>query len=276
MSDLAFGLAEIEEDERVIPISNSHLSWGRCSCGARALFDPASVPVASVRCGGCLLAAAQTVTELPPAPAGWERVPALGQGYSPAPPAGRVPYPAPETSSRDPWDGADVPRAVASLAKKARGLGWRVKAQRSRGCLSHLTTGAPGEVRDLWGLIFTTADGGASAYAIRDEKTWIGVMLWGAELPWFPGANVSALEQYLAAQGHMPAEWYDAIRSKAAGSSARAKLRAACNRGVHETVHDLTFPGPLVRVTQCEICSHGWITGANPWRASNRAREGLS
>lgn len=258
-----FGIAEIEDDDRIIPIENSHLSWGRCACGTRALFDPASV--SQVRCGGCLALAAEKAVAPDPVPG----LPPLGQGYPPAPPAQREPYPAPEISSRDEWDGEGAPRAVETLAAKARKLGWRVKVQRSRGCLSNAATGRPGNVKNLWGAIFTK--NGASAYAVRDDEKWIGVMLWGVTLPWFPGASVTQLIEYLQADGQMPAGWYDAIRGAASSSAARTKARAACNRGVHMTTH-VTEVGEV----GCSACGHAWPIDGEPWRAPKRGREGLS
>lgn len=268
MPEGSFGLAEIEDEDRVIPIGNSHLSWGRCACGTRALFDPRSVRHA--KCGTCLLAAAANAT-LPELPANWAKVPPLGQGHPPAPPVEREPYPEPEITSRGCWDATDAPRPVATLAGKARKAGWRVRAQRSRGYTPHASTGRPSDkIKDLYALIFTTEDGSASAYAVRDGAAWASIMLWGAELPWFPAASVTELEEYLAAQGRMPAAWYDAIRNKATRSAARTKLRAACNRGVHEKAHR--------RETDvwCEICGNAWPVGGEPWRAPKKGREGMS
>lgn len=55
-----------------------------------------------------------------------------------------IDFPAPERDSRSPWpQDYSVPRAVATLEALARGLGWRVRLQYSRGHGMHAAHGTP-------------------------------------------------------------------------------------------------------------------------------------
>jgi len=249
--------APIEED-RLIPIENSHLSEGRCECGAVALVAPGKKP----RCGGCLRADADRVTEVPPVPAALKPLLLLGQGHPPAPLAGRVPYPEPEVSSRSEWNGEGAPSAFMKNAERSRAAGWRVKVQRSRGCPPNSATGAPTAVRDLYALIVRSPDGTASAYAVHDGRAWSSVMLWGSELPWFPLASISDLLEYVAGGGRMPDSWYDGIRNRDADQEERKRERAACNKGEHA----MKFRSQTGDTMSCSRCGNSWPARSEPWR----------
>jgi len=176
-----------------------------------------------------------------------------------APARGADPYPAPEFTSRDDQgDGTDVPSPVVKLAEKARKAGWRVKAQRSRGCPPNSGTGAPMAVRTLHALRFT--NGYASAYAVHDGAGWSSIMLWGRERAWFPGASVTDLGTYLAEGGRISDAWVAAIRNREADKAARGKARAACNRGLHAKA--VLSSGRW----SCENCGNSWGAGERAWR----------
>lgn len=249
-------LAPGEDDDRLIPIENSHLSEGRCVCGAVALVAPGRRP----RCGTCLRADADAGTGIaPPRVAG---LAPLGQGHPPAAASGRGAYPAPEVTSRDDWNGEGAPSAFLKNAQKVRAAGWRVKVQRSRGCPPNGGTGAPGVVRDLFALITQSPDGRACAYAIHDGKQWASIMLWGAELPWFPSASVSDLLEYVADGGRKPKGWYSAIRKRIADQEARGEELKQCNKGSHA----MKFRSQVGDTMSCSRCGNSWPAKGEPWK----------
>jgi hypothetical protein len=265
MTDLDEGTAFAapgEDDDRLIAIENSHLFRGRCACGADALAAEGRTP----RCGTCLLNDAATAVE-PPRPAigvGSANPFRLGQGRPPVRSSGRAPYPAPEVTSRDEpdWNGDGAPSAFLKNAEKVRAAGWRVKVQRSRGCPPNGATGAPGAARDLFALIASRQDGAASCYAVYAGTGWASVMLWGRAATWFPSGSISDLAEYVAAGGVMPAEWYAAIRNRAADSETSRKERESCNRGVHAMKYRSQTDG----VMSCARCSNSWLAAGEPWK----------
>ena len=225
------GLIEIEEAEAP-EVSAAVLSEKaparRCACGSVRLAD--QVRHGETQCRPFTLAPART----------------------------GAPYPAPETTSRDCWDGCEAPSAVEKLAEKARKAGWRVKAQRSRGCMPHATHGTPGAVKTLHALLFR--NGYASAYAVHDGTGWSSIMLWSVERPWFPAASVTDLGQYLAAGGRIDDAWIDDIRRREADKVSSAKTREACNRGLHR--------GAVLSSGRwtCEHCGNSWGAQEAAWR----------
>lgn len=258
---------EIEEEERLIPIDRSHLMWGRCRCGASALVAPGR----RARCSVCALADAGRAVE--PAPVDW--LPKLGQGFHPRLAAEREAFPAPEVTSRDPWDGDGCPSPVLKLAQKAREASWSVRVQRSRGSAPHATTGHPGAVKWRYALVLSRADGAWSAYAVHDGASWASVMLWGASRAWFPLASVTDLAEYVAAGGEMPESWYAGIRERVAGADERRKLRVKCDRGEHGDTEFFGMPSP--QTITCNICGNSWVMGDEPWRkVKTGTREGMA
>lgn len=250
---------EVEiEAERLIPIERSHLMWARCSCGASALVAAGQ----RAQCSVCALADADGARE----PECVEGLPALGQGFPPSAPVERQAFPTPEVTSRDEWDGTGCPSPVLKLAEKARAASWVVRVQRSRGCAPHATTGRPGAVKWRYALVLGREDGRWSAYAVHVEGSWPSVMLWGATRPWFPHASVTDLAEYIAAGGEMSDEWYAGIRARVAGSVARTKARAACDRGQHA---DPEFTG-LSQMITCSICGNSWHMNDEPWRKTKK------
>jgi hypothetical protein len=193
-------LAEMDERESAIDVWSLAAEAGvvrRCACGRVALGDA----VAHTE-DGCRPLAAHVVVE-------------------------RAAFPAPEVTSRDPWDGVTgLPSAVAKLAEKARAASWRVRVQRSKGCAPHATHGAAGAVK--WRYAVRCALEGRGAYAVYDARgeTWKSVMLWGRDCPVFPHASVTDLGVYLAAGGVMDADWYDAIRAHVVDGAVRKKEAA--------------------------------------------------
>lgn len=170
-------------------------------------------------------------------------------------------YPAPVVTSRDPWDGAGTPSAVAGLAQRAVAASWTVRVQRSRGCRPHASHGAPGALKWLYGVVLS--NGEASGYAIHDGSTWVSVLIWGRDRPWFPGASVTDLGEWIAARGVMPESWYQAIREREQGKDARAKARVACNRGSHPLA---VSHGAMMH---CPACDNSWAVGSLSWRKTN-------
>lgn len=168
------------------------------------------------------------------------------------------PYPKPEITSRDHWDGVDAPSPVAKLAEKARKAGWRVKAQRSRGCPPNSGTGAPMAVRTLYAVLFR--NGYASAYAVHDGDKWSSIMLWSQERSWFAGASVTDLGQYLTVGGRVDDVWINGIRHREADKAARTKARAACNKGTHAGA--VLSSGRW----ECATCGNSWGAREAAWR----------
>lgn len=259
---------EFEDEDKVIRLENSHLSRGRCACGALTLFAPGRRP----RCGNCIRRDSSVAEE--PLPLKTRLAP-LGQGYPPAPALADEAFPAPEVTSRDCWDGCDAPAVVEKLAQRARAAGWRVKAQRSRGCFPNAATGRPSAPRDLYALRFRK--GGAAAYAVRDGDAWSSVMLWSNERTWFPLASVTDLGEYLAAGGEVSDEWFDEIRYRDVRAAQRKRERSNCDKGLHLTKHlsKLPFTGPWREDPSgwwCALCKHGWRTAGEPWKKPKRGK----
>lgn len=280
-------LAPGEDDDRLIPIENSHLSEGRCACGSVALVAPGRRP----RCGKCLRADADTGSGIAPEPVAG--ILPLGQGDPPLPPEGRAPYPLPEVSSRDAWDGKGAPNAFTAAVEKARAAGWRVKVQRSRGCPPHASTGHPGAIRDFYALRATI--GTHSAYAIQEaepcpvgctetktvtrqkvkvqiphvggsgqfhDAKWSSVMVWSAAEAWFPGCSITDLHEYFRTAGAVPAGWRDEIRNRLAGQEERKAELLLCNRGAHP----MKYRSQVGPEMSCSRCGNSWPARGEPWR----------
>lgn len=177
-------------------------------------------------------------------------------------------YPAPEVTSRDPWDGSGAPSPVTKLAESASKLGWGVRVQKSRGRLPNRAHGAPGALKSLYAVIMRSPDGAKSAYAVHDGTSWGSVMLWGTGMTWFPLASVTDLKHYLEVLGEVDAEWLDSIRLRESDAEARKRARLACDRGVHP----LAAWSDMVTMS-CPTCLHSWPEGSDPWR---RPRVGRS
>lgn len=274
MSDLDIEMSEIPiEDDRDVLIENSHLARGTCGCGASALYSPAHV--ARTECGSCLAVRTggggsfpELLGKYTPVRGGTR----FGTG-SPAV-AEREAYPLPEWTSRDArgTDSTGAPEPVLTLAGDVRARGGWAHVQSSRGRPPHGATGAPTAVRTLWGVVMRGVGGSWGAYAVRDASTWRSVMLWGPEVPWFAGASVTDLREFIAADGRVAPEWFDAVRARETDRKAREKAREACNKGVH------VDQGAIGCVTWCAVCGHSWPTGREPWRKpkTGKAKEGLS
>lgn len=259
---------ELEFDDAVegIAIENSHLGWRRCECGASALADQAWRGAA--QCGECRRRAAG-------AGHGWANLAGrytAVHGFelkrqAPAE-AVREAYPAPEVTSRDPWDGTGAPSALLKQAERAVAASWRVRVQRSRGRAPHAAHGSPGVLKWRYALIL--GNGEWSAYAVHDESSWVSVMLWGRSRPWFSLASIGDLADYVDARGEMGDRWYAAIAERERDRIARGKERAACNRGTH--------PRAIAQngVMRCPACENVWAVGAQSWRKPKKGREGAS
>lgn len=224
----AYGLAEIEEAESAVPVlAGAGEGPRRCLCGRVRLGD-----AIVHREDGCTPIVTQRATE-----------------------AG---YPAPRVTSRDPWDGAGMPSAVAKQAESARAASWSVRVQRSRGNAPHASHGAPGALKWRYAIVLRKDD--AAAYAVHDGSGWVSVMLWSTARPWFPYASITDLGEYVEAGGKMDDRWFSAIRERVSGQTARAKARAACNVGKHSEV---SIDGD---VAHCAVCGNEWRTDGEPWR----------
>lgn len=170
-------------------------------------------------------------------------------------------YPAPEVSSRDPWDGSGAPSPVTKLAESASKLGWDVRVQRSRGRLPNRSHGRAGALKWLHAVIVRSPDGARNAYAVYDGATWGSVMLWGRGMTWFPLASVTDLRGYLESRGAVTAEWLDSIRLRESDAAARKAARVACDRGAHPLAAWVD-----VVTMSCPTCLHSWPGEGEPWR----------
>ena len=171
------------------------------------------------------------------------------------------PYPAPEVTSRDPWDGSGAPSPVTKLAESASKLGWAVRVQRSKGRLPNRAHGAPGALKWLHAVVLRAPGGRRAAYAVYDGASWGSVMLWGAGMTWFPLASVTDLKHYLEARGEVTAEWLDSIRLRESDAEARRQARMACDRGAHP----LAAWSDVVTMS-CPTCLRSWQGEGEPWR----------
>lgn len=266
----AFGLAGVEDDDRVIAIERSHLVRGRCRCGQIAIYSPEHRSRAE--CGTCLAerVGRPDVSDLL---GKYEPVISMARPERAEPRAavGTAAYPRPEWTSRDAM-GVPAAGSVLSLVTDAERVGWRVAIQSSRGCVPDGTTGKPTKLRTLHGIRLAHSSG-VAAYAVRDESTWRSVVIWGARIDLFVLASITDLREFVAAAGDVPADWFDAIRRRHAAAEVRKATRKACDKGVHAE------QGVIGCVTWCEMCGHSWPTiNAEPWRkpAASRKREGLS
>lgn len=134
----------------------------------------------------------------------------------------RAAFPAPEVTSRDPWDGVTgCPATVLDRAESARKALWAVRVQRSRGCAPHAAHGAAGAVKWRYAVRFARA--GRGAYAVHDGTAWKSVMLWGRDRTMFALASVTDLGEYIAASGEMDDAWYDAIRARVIAADQRKR-----------------------------------------------------
>lgn len=266
------GLIDLEEEVEYEEIVGAPLTEITCErCGAVQVILPLT-HAPGFWCGACrppLVAFPDPDRDLypvlagPPAPLPTEVV---STTYAPEP-KNKVekvtkerPYPKPKVTSRDEPSGAEpVPGAVAAWAEKAADAGWRVKVQRSVGCLPHATHGTPTRVRTLHAVIITK--NGASAYAVHDGEGWVSVVTWGTGAPWFAGAaSITDFGQYIAADGQMPARWYAAIRARESGKVDKGKARAECNRGMHK--------GATLAAGRwtCPLCENSWGAKEAAWR----------
>lgn len=266
----AFGLADVEDDDRVIAIERSHLVRGRCRCGQSAIYSPEHRSRAE--CGTCLAdrVGRPDVSDL---------LGRYGPVISTAQPeraesriaVGTAVYPRPEWTSRSAVE-APVPGSVLALAAEAERAGWLVAIQSSRGCVPHGTTGKPTAPRTLHGIRLAHPNR-VAAYAVRDESTWRSVVIWGARIDLFVLASITDLREFVTAAGDVPPDWFDAIRRRHVAAETREATRKACDKGVHAE------QGVIGCVTWCELCGHSWPTiNAEPWRkpAASKRREGLS
>lgn len=248
------------DDDRDVPIANSHLFRGVCACGATALHAAGR----KARCGECLRkdsGAGVSPAEAARVPL-WPVVTFVPETLPERAAEVREPYPAPEWTSRDPVpSGVVMPAVVSGLAGLARESGWDARVQCSRGRRPHGSTGTPLAVKTLWAVVMSYGGGFWSAYGVHDGTGWSSVMLWGRTLPFFPLASVTDLQHFIRVRGEVPRPaWFDAIRGRVAGSAERTKARAACNRGVH----------PLAEVqggvAWCPTCLNSWKASGEPWR----------
>jgi hypothetical protein len=256
-------IEDLDEHEREsVPIENSHLLRGRCSCGAVALHVAGRRP----QCGECIRREAG-------AGQGWAEhagryTPVVGYPLADvtAPVEAREPYPAPEFTSRDAVpDGVVAPAVVTKLAERAVAASWSVSVGASRGRMPHASHGRPGAVKTLWAVRMRSLSGAWGAYAVHDGAGWSSVMLWGAVLCWFPLASVTDLYAFVDSKGEIARdpEWIAGIRSRVANAEARTKARAACNRGVHPLAE---FTG-IGQSISCPTCGNSWMMSDEPWRA---------
>lgn len=165
-------------------------------------------------------------------------------------------YPAPEVSSRDPWDGTGAPDVVVKLAERAVAALWGARVQRSRGSRPHALTGAPGVVKWRYAVVLTGGEGGSCAYAVHDSGEWESVMLWSATRSWFPHASITDLAGYIDTRGDVDDAWFDAIRARLGAQKQRRADRKLCDRGEHVTSYHVMDGG----VVTCSLCGHdvGW------------------
>lgn len=194
----AFGLADVEERESAAVLVSAG-ETRRCACGRVKLGDQMMH-----REDACLPLVLAVVTS-----------------------GMREAFPAPEVTSRDPWDGVTgAPSAVLKLAESARATSWIVGVQRSKGCAPHASHGAPGAVK--WRYAVRLGRVGANAYAVYDAEAeaWKSVMLWGDARTWFACASVTDLGEYIRAGGMMDDSWYDAIRERVRVANERKKAAA--------------------------------------------------
>lgn len=201
-------MTDLYEFEEAEPVEASHLVRTKCRCGAVALAVPERARGA--RCGSCTLkdsgADGRTHGKVGPV---------IRYGtFAIAPPAEVIAeFPKPtyvgSVVMDEPaflgLDGIAAPSSVLTLAEYARKQSWEVRAQYTRGCFPHATTGRPGAEQHVISLRF----GGhpmtdRQAYAIHSRAvagdgawTWKSVAVWGPDLPPYLGLGITGLELFL-------------------------------------------------------------------------------
>lgn len=261
MSALEFEIEERESAVDVGALLADVVAVRRCACGRPALGDELAHREDGCRPMVGLRRVALSSAKLPIDASTSGRVDARSEYVE------RVAFPAPEVTSRDPWDGVTgCPGVVLQRAESARKASWAVRVQRSRGCAPHASHGAAGAVKWRYAVRFARA--GRGAYAVHDGTAWKSVMLWGRDRTMFALASVTDLGEYIAAGGEMSDAWYDAILSRIAEAERRESERKDCDRGVHSLPRLEAF-GPVYG-EWCERCNKTWPLKGEPWKKTRR------
>lgn len=140
----------------------------------------------------------------------------------------RVPYPAPEVTSRE-WQNADAPpwpSPVLKLQARAEAAGWVTQPQYSRGHMPHATLGTPGAVKDWFCVRMRSGDSSRAAYAIHDGKAWADICVWGHGISPYTECGMTELAEWIAGVAD-PLAWVAAVRARRAEQAAAAKVTAA-------------------------------------------------
>lgn len=204
-------MTDLYEFEEAEPIESSHLVRTGCmKCGTPLAARCVPERVRTARCGACILkdsgADGRTHGKVGP-------VIRYGTFALTPPEEVIAEYPTPTylgpvfAVSGEPlvMQGEPVPTSVMKLAEYAREQSWEVRAQYTRGCFPHATTGRPGAEQHVISLRF----GGhpmtdRQAYAIHSRAvagdgawTWKSVAVWGPDLPPYLGLGITGLEAFL-------------------------------------------------------------------------------
>lgn len=183
----------------------------------------------------------------------------------------RKPFPAPRRHSREPAPTVlktgsqernghrdsdryiETPHPVLALAEFARGQGWQVRVQYSRGHFPHGTTGKPSVLKDLVAVRF----GGhghtpRQAYAVYSRNasggawTWSSVMVWGPDLPPYGGTDTglgfTELKAYLMMCADSSAEalasWVGDLKAIHANGMDMQKRRDLARKQIRQAANE--------------------------------------
>lgn len=183
----------------------------------------------------------------------------------------RVLHPAPQVSSRDEVVArCSTPAPVLDLGAGAVLAGWEVRTQYARGNGLHSRLGTPLGVVDSWAVRLQL--GSKHAVVVYEKGTsggWKSVWIFGPELPWFGGAGITELKEYVEQRGEVCAGWFADIVQRRADADERAKIRKACDAGKHGEVGQDRLTGEM----HCLLCLNRWDPKKTPWKKSGKARE---
>jgi hypothetical protein len=160
---------------------------------------------------------------------------------------------------------------VLALESEAKAGKWLTSKAWAHGSMPHSILGTPGKPRDSYSVTFGSQDGEWQGYAIYAAGAWQSIIVAGKRLPPFSALGRTDLSVWLAGPWPEGASFYDDVRRRRAEQAANTKARAACNRGVHDQVEQVTAGAALT----CGRCGNSWPAQGQPWRKSTGASEAL-
>jgi hypothetical protein len=162
----------------------------------------------------------------------------------------RVPYPAPQRSSREAGE-VELPSAVEKLAQFARERRWEVIAQSSMGNVPHGSTGRPTALKRLAALRFGNHPSGRRAYAVyeapavREDWKPRSIMIWGPDLAPYAHLSMNDFRVYLGQTASLSEaqlkNWVAVLEKERQASEAHQKKRMTVRRQILKVADEGRF-----------------------------------